>query len=247
MKLARPKAFAAAGALIAAGALTMILLPSVSYDERVGFAASLPERIGPFTALAPRYCHNDQCRRPDHLLADLDDPDTCPSCSSPLYDRSLAEKLLLPEDTVILKRLYRDPAGKSFFASAVLTGRERRSIHNPEVCLTSGGYRILEERYDDVPIEGRAPLRVRLLRLRNPGPAGRAGETFYAYWFVTHGRETPSHLERLAWMAWDSIRHGVRRRWAYLAVSVSHPSLNERELESLRLFIAEFERSMAGS
>ena len=52
-------------------------------------------------------------------------------------------------------------------------------------------------------------------------PDGRQAEylSYYAYWFVGKGRETPSHFMRMFWMASDRIFHNRSHRWAYISVS----------------------------
>lgn len=46
----------------------------------------------------------------------------------------------LPEDTIILKRLYESIDGKVFLVSAVIGGKNRLSIHRPELCMPAQGY-----------------------------------------------------------------------------------------------------------
>ena len=62
--------------------------------------------------------------------------------------------------------------------------------------------------------------------------------SFYAYWFVGQGRETPSHLWRMFWLAWDRVVHGVAHKWAYVAVSGPRGEASDRYLEDVRDFIA---------
>ena len=42
---------------------------------------------------------------------------------------------------------------------------------------------------------------------------------YYAYWFVGQFRETPFHLERMFWLAWDRVVNSTANRWAYIAVA----------------------------
>jgi hypothetical protein len=39
----------------------------------------------------------------------------------------------------------------------------------------------------------------------------------YIYWFVADGELTPSHGQRMWWMAKDLLTSGVLQRWAYIA------------------------------
>ena len=60
---------------------------------------------------------------------------------------------------------------------------------------------------------------------------------YYAYWFVGKDRETPFHLERMFWMAWDRIIHNVAHRWAYIAVAGDRSLSNDDHVEQVRGFI----------
>ena len=41
---------------------------------------------------------------------------------------------------------------------------------------------------------------------------------YYAYWFVGQDRETPYHMGRMFWLAWDRVMRSKANRWAYIAV-----------------------------
>ena len=133
-----------------------------------------------------------------------------------------SEKSLLPPDTILLKKQYKNSAGRTLYASVVLSGKERASIHRPEVCLVGQGSEVTKRYVMPVDITGRAPLDVMVLDLlhRRRAPAGQTSEfgSFYAYWFVGNGRETPHHWQRMMWMATDRIFRNVAHRWAYIAV-----------------------------
>jgi hypothetical protein len=73
---------------------------------------------------------------------------------------SKAERDLLPGDTVVLKKRYVDADGHTIFVSIVMSGRERASIHRPQVCLVGQGNEIVDSDVQAVPIAGREPLDV---------------------------------------------------------------------------------------
>ena len=104
-----------------------------------------------------------------------------------------------------------------------MSGKERASIHRPQICLVGQGNEILHSHVIEVPLAGRDPLKVMVLDLLWKGrtsdgqPVQKA--TYYAYWFVGKGRETPYHLERMFWMAADRVLYNRSHRWAYIAIA----------------------------
>lgn len=230
-------------ALIAAGAVLVALPRRVVVSERAAIRLELPEQAGPYRAQALRFCQNEACMRQFALDA-LTDPEHCPVCGGELAGATVAERRILPADTIIRKAEYTGPAGESFSVSLVLSGAEQRSMHRPQQCLPAQGYAIEADRTVGVPIEGREPLDVKLLELRRRGRSveGRAFEyrTLYAYWFVGKDRETPSHLERLFWMSADRILRGIAQRWAYIAVSGRRADGAPATEAMLEAFIADF-------
>ncbi|MEX2605715.1 MAG: exosortase-associated EpsI family protein, partial [Kiritimatiellia bacterium] len=134
---------------------------------------------------------------------------------------SRGEYLVLPKDTVMFKKQYfhnRDP-DKTVFTSVVLSGRNRDSIHRPEVCMVGQGNVIEKSEVIEVPLPGREPLKVMVLHLSRKFTESYTRHSYYAYWFVGKDRETPHHLERLMWMSIDRLLRNVTHRWAYIAVS----------------------------
>jgi len=88
----------------------------------------------------------------------------------------------------------------------------------------------------EVDLPGRESLGVMVL---NMDQKVRGGDVpmiipqYYAYWFVGKDRETPHHLERMFWMAYDRIVRNVAHRWAYLSVA------GIRDVDGGRLYIEE--------
>lgn len=226
--------------LVASGILAIPQKASVGED--VGIRLDLPATIGAYTARDVRFCHDDQCAK-SFLLTETEDRDICPACGGGLYDISLAERTILPKDTVIRKKQYVHASGESMFVTIVLSGAEQKSLHRPQQCLPAQGHVIEANRPFNVELPERDPLEVALLDLRRSGNRsdGRATHqrSLYAYWFVGGGRETSSHLERLYWMSKDRILRGVAPRWAYVTVSTSSDSGSADEVQRLGRFIAD--------
>lgn len=187
-----------------------------SSDVRLG----LPERIGDWTGDLIYYCQKERCLRA-FTGRELEDVHACPVCQGPLDQVSLGERTLLPADTLISRRLYRDPQGNVMTVTVVLSGHEQRSIHRPQQCLPAQGFAIEQSERLAVPMEGRPPLVLALIRARRGSGGPYAAGMLMAYWFAGGGHETHSHFRRLAYMAWDNIVHGVRPRWAYVSLQTA--------------------------
>ncbi len=129
---------------------------------------------------------------------------------------------MLPKDTEFVKSAFTNDTGGRVFASIVLSGRERNSIHRPQRCLVGQGNTIMDEHVIEVPMEGRKPLKVAVIeaeRVYNTAEGPQTYFSYYAYWFVGQDRETPSHYARMLWLGWDRVVRSVAHRWAYIAVS----------------------------
>lgn len=226
--------------LMALTSLALALAVDVRVSDQAGVRAVLPDHVGDWTGVELRYCQEATCQK-EFRRSDLADPDTCPACGGRLATMSFIEARLLPADTVLLKKRYTNNEGRVLFASVVISGRERASIHRPEVCLAGQGTDIANQSVITVPMEGRAPLRVKVLDLVHSrlAPDGTRGYalSYYAYWFVGHGRETPEHWQRMWWMAADRVFRNVSHRWAYISVSGGRAEEGDGHLEQARAFI----------
>ena len=144
---------------------------------------------------------------------------------------SVVEREILPPDTGFSRRNYAFVADRrrDVFLSVVLSGRDRTSIHRPELCLVGQGWTITEAARHTFGYPGRpdATFAATLLRVQRevalPAVPGRAGakETvpqLVAYWFVGGDGVVPSHVQRMARDAWNRVAHGRADRWAYVLV-----------------------------
>ncbi len=202
--------------------LALAFTVDVNMVGEAGIRVALPAQIEEWEGREIRYCQNPEHRQM-YFVDEVEDPNVCPDCGDELFMMSLDERRILPSDTVILKKMYEQPARNNVTASIVLSGAHRSSIHRPQLCLVGQGQEIVREWTHTVPLEGRDPLRIVVLDMLRRGQT-RDGESFehtfyYAYWFIGRGRETHSHVVRLFWMAADRILFNVAHRWAYVSVS----------------------------
>lgn len=141
------------------------------------------------------------------------------------------EREVLPPDTGFSRRNYVSlhDRNQQVFVSIVLSGRDRTSIHRPELCLVGQGWTIrgAERREFRRPVPatagpGGAALPVTLLRIDREATTRRGEKVvvpaLFAYWFVGADRTVASHWERMIYSSLDRLRHFQSHRWAYIVV-----------------------------
>jgi exosortase len=134
------------------------------------------------------------------------------------------ERQLLPPDTGFSRKTYvsiADPANQAF-VSIVLSGRDRTSIHRPELCLVGQGWTILGSFAHPFAYPGRAagfPATVLKVEKEVVTPRGRAKvPQLVAYYFVGGDFIVATHWERIMRDAWNRVVHGRADRWAYVLI-----------------------------
>jgi hypothetical protein len=192
---------------------------SLASLESADLGQLLPDRVGEWRAERVFFCQHDQCAS-SFMESELEGTATCPSCGGKLDQVALGERTLLPEDTVIIRRQYQGGQKDPIMVTLVLSGKERRSIHRPQQCLPAQGFTVESSSVLSVPLEGRDPLKLTLMHARKAGGGGGgvAPAVVLAYWFAGGGHETHDHFERMGYMAWDVLIHGVRARWTYVSL-----------------------------
>jgi hypothetical protein len=215
----------------------------VTVVDQTPLRYELPSRAGHWVGHDIRYCQNPRCRR-EFDLASMPDPKACPDCGGTVDIMSLGERQLLPPDTVILKKRYFDDRDRDLFVSVVFSGKERVSIHRPQICLVGQGRRIVSDSVISVPIPGRAPLQVMVLDIIHPVTTAD-GTTYelpryYAYWFVGADRETPYHWQRMLWMGVDRVFRNIAHRWAYIAIGGARSLEDDSHKQEIAEFVADF-------
>lgn len=139
---------------------------------------------------------------------------------------SAVERATLPADTGFSRKNYVSLQDRTqqVFVSIVLSGRDRTSIHRPELCLVGQGWTIrgrFEHRFD-YPGVRRAIIPATVLRVQREVAQPRGGRmvipSLVAYWFVGHERVVATHWARMGWGALDRLRHLQNHRWAYVLV-----------------------------
>ncbi len=219
-------------------ALALAFTVNVELNDRPGISMDLPVSLeGGWVGDELRYSHDPEDPK-QWQVSELELPNIDPATGEKLFNMSLVEYDVLPHDTRFVKSIYTNDVEEQVFVSIVLSGKERNSIHRPQRCLVGQGNTITSTKYLKVPLEGRDPLKLCILETvknyRDAEGAPQAYHGYYAYWFVGQERETPSHYERMFWLAWDRVIHSVAHKWAYIAVSGQRnedvPELYKEEL-----------------
>lgn len=194
----------------------------VAASNTADLRQELPEQVGNWRGEPIYYCQREQCMK-SFLVNELSGSRTCPLCGGTLDQVSLGERNILPLDTIISRRLYHNEQGEIITVTIVLSGSEQRSIHRPQQCLPAQGYAIEQSSVLTVPLEGRNPLKLTMIRARMEAVmAGKVSpRLLMVYWFAGGGHETHDHLRRMVFMAWDNLIHGIRSRWAYVSLQTT--------------------------
>lgn len=134
------------------------------------------------------------------------------------------EREILPPDTGYSRKIYvplADPAHAVFF-SIVLSGRDRTSIHRPELCLVGQGWTIEQSdlhRFASPGAMGGAGFSATVLHVRRELATPRGPVVvpqLVSYWFVSSDGVAATHWQRFAADAWNRLRHLRADRWAYV-------------------------------
>lgn len=179
-------------------------------------AVALPQSIPGFEADTISFCHSETCCQSFYgRELDRDRPGKCPACGGELHEISLGEQTILPKDTGMIKRVYIDPSGYSFVATAVLGGVTKSSIHRPELCLPAQGFLMMAPH--DFTAKSR-PYRV-ISAMRGGASACALAYTF----FNQEGFITSSHMVRILRDVWDRTAHNRVDRWVMVTVYAMPP------------------------
>jgi exosortase/archaeosortase family protein len=137
-------------------------------------------------------------------------------------DVTAVEREILPPDTGYSRKNYvrLGRAQEQVFFSIVLSGRDRTSIHRPELCLIGQGWTIRGQERRRLRLPGGEEMAVSLLRIEHqvlkPDGTRAAVPAFFVYWFAGRDAHAASHREMLWRGAVDRVSHGRADRWAYV-------------------------------
>ena len=156
------------------------------------------------------------------------------------------EREILPPDTGYARKDYvavADP-NKRVFLSVVLSGRDRTSIHRPELCLVGQGWSIsgtAERRFSYAGKEA-GSFPVTLLHVERQVRTARgtiAVPQLVAYWFIGGDAVVASHWKRLMVDAWNRVAHARADRWAYVMIQTDARDGDAAALERMQTILNE--------
>ncbi|MDI1247860.1 MAG: exosortase/archaeosortase family protein [Lacunisphaera sp.] len=146
------------------------------------------------------------------------------------------EREVLPPDTGFSRMNYVSlhNLNTRVLLSIVLSGRDRTSIHRPEICLVGQGWTIADRTAHvftwpssakasaGKPGQPTARVPATVLRIEHEftNPRGEKVKVpaLFAYWFVGADRIVASNTERVLQASLDRLRHLQAHRWAYVVV-----------------------------
>jgi len=154
-------------------------------------------------------------------------------------DVTAIEREILPADTGFSRRNYVlvQDAAHSVFVSIVLSGRDRTSIHRPEICLVGQGWTIASAsayRFSFPGQSGRKVPATLLHTVRIERFTHRRVPALVAYWFVSSDQVVATHWQRLMSDAWKRLRYGQADRWAYVLLQADAGDGDEAALARMQ-------------
>lgn len=128
------------------------------------------------------------------------------------------ELATLPSDTGFSRAIYQNLSGDQVFVSVVLSGKDRTSIHRPEICLHAQGWTIVGKRKHifEMPPEFGGQLETTLLSIERTLESGEVVEGLFSYWFIAEDVVVATHGERVLWGFLDRVLKFKSNRWAYV-------------------------------
>lgn len=151
----------------------------------------------------------------------------------------------LPKDTSYAQRIYTAPDGMQISGTVILMGADRTSIHNADFCLRGQGLNPDVKSVAEIPITGAATYSLPVARWDVNGtfqmPDGQKVKAYgvYVFWFVTKGRQTPSHFDMMKGLATNLLRTGELQRWAYVSYFAQcAPGQEDATFERMKNLIA---------
>jgi Protein of unknown function (DUF3485) len=151
----------------------------------------------------------------------------------------------LPPDTSYAERCYHDTDGFPIYATIVLMGADRTSIHKPDYCLPGQGWIIKEKSVVNIPVAGPQGYQLPVARwvignsFQTPNGQKQQVSGLYVFWLVADGEETPDNYQRMWWMGRDLLRTGVLQRWAYVSYfAICAPGQEDAAFERMKNLIA---------
>lgn len=211
----------------------------VTHNPEAGVSLNIPFILEHWEGGRLLYCHSPE-HGDQYFTTDLSTNEPCPGCGVALETAGEYEKRLLPPDTAVRKYWY-EKGNRRVLLSIVLSGKNRSSIHRPEVCLVGEGSQIANSFIHRVPLADGRKLDVKVLEMvhvrRDSSGQALTMSSYFSYWFNGIRRETADHVVRMLWMASDQLFKSESYRWAYISVAGAREGKGREYLRELDDFI----------
>jgi exosortase len=157
-------------------------------------------------------------------------------------DITPVEREVLPSDTGFSRKTYVSLLDRrvQVFLSIVLSGRDRTSIHRPEICLVGQGWTITGRKQHAFrrPDDPKARVPATILRIEREVTTTRGEKikvpAVFAYWFVGADKVVGTNTERVVLTSFDRLRHLQAHRWAYVVAQTLAPDGEEAGLARIQ-------------
>jgi hypothetical protein len=151
----------------------------------------------------------------------------------------------LPKDTSFGQRRYKAPDGFWMDLRVVLMGRDRTSMHKPQLCLTGQGFHIDDAASAETRVRVQRPYEYDLpvveLVAHSVDKQNQPCSGVYVYWYVADDAvsASTSGMQRMYLMATKLLRTGILQRWAYVSCfATCAPGEEAATFNRIKSFIA---------
>jgi hypothetical protein len=183
---------------------------------------------------------------PGSVVMKIDLPERVLDFTSTNVPEPEAVSAYLPKDTSFVERCYTLADGlPPIYATIVLMGWDRTSIHRAEYCLIGQGLAPEEKTVVDIPIEGKEPGRLSAAKWKVGGVFqerdGRKVKVsgVYVFWFVTDQEQTADYVRFQYCLVRNLLLTGQLQRWAYVSYfSICAPGQEDAAFERMKKLIA---------
>ncbi len=223
-----------------------ILICSILALCLIGGSAVVLHRVGAHQALAAPGVRTHSLPGSIRLQAEL--PQQVLDYDSELQDTDEITLSTLPSDTSFGQRRYHAPDGFGVDLRVVLMGRDRTSMHKPQLCLTGQGWQIDDRASAETQVRIQQPYEYNLPVVKlvahsaiSSGGQSQLWSGVYVYWYVADDAlsASTSGLQRMYWMASKLLRTGILQRWAYVSCFARClPGQENATFERMKPFIA---------
>ena len=212
----------------------------------IATAAGLLTQVSSHQKLAPPGVKTHPLESSIRLEADL--PEHVLDYASKLEETEDVVLATLPADTSFGRRRYKGPDGFELDMRVVLMGRDRTSMHKPQICLSGQGWQIddIASAQTSLRVERPYPYDLPVVKLIakkaiTADGQNRVGSGIYVYWYVASDAvsASTSGFQRMWLMASRLLQTGVLQRWAYVSCfAVCPPGQESPTYERMKQFIA---------